>query len=306
MHCQTAIAQLSAHFDGELSDALSDEVELHLAHCEPCAQEFRSFGRIRRLIGTAAQNELKPPPWASIAARLDAESNSVTMPLVALPKESIGPKPRRSKVRDAIVVVASLAATILIVSLTWRTTNHESNLAHNENSHHSHSVASASTINFQDTVSLQRQNTNLAMESLSKKYSGREATPDEILKNVGYSPTIQSSLPSGLKLVSTQLLKLPECNCVEGECTCRPGECNCVACVCERPDGSSFIVVEQCKGQKVNFGEFPVQLVRRGEHDLHVTDSDVGLAVTWEANKGRMTAFGLRNLDELDSLLAIK
>ncbi len=304
MRCQTVIEQLSAHFDGELSDALSNEVELHLAHCEPCAQEFRSLEGIRRLIGTAAQDDLKPPPWAAIAARLDVERNPVAMPLVALPKESIDSKRRRSKVRGAIVIFASLAATVLIVSLTWRTTNHESNLAHHDHTNHSHNDANTSSIDFQDTVSLQRQNTQMAMQSLSKKYSGREATTDEIVKNVGYAPTIQSSLPSGLKLVSTQLLTLPECNCVEGECTCGPGECNCVACVCERPDGSSFIVVEQCKGQKVNFGDLPVQLVRRGEHDLHVTDSDNGLAVTWEANQGRMTAFGLRSLEEIDSLLA--
>ena len=305
MRCQTVIEQLSSYFDGELSEALSEEVTLHLAHCESCAQEFSSFERIRGLIVTATQNDFKPPPWAAIAARLDVERNPVTMPLVTLPKDLIGRSPRRSKLQDVLVIVASLAATILIVTLTWQRTKHESNVAHSEHSHQSDSVASASSINFQDTVSLQRQDTRLAMQSLSHQYEGREATPDEVAKNVGYSPIVQSSLTSGVKLVSTQLLKLPECDCAEGECTCGPGECNCVACFCERPDGSSFIVVEQCKGQKVNFGDLPVHLVRRGKHVLQVTDSDNGLAVTWEASKGRLTAFGLRGLDEIDSLLAV-
>lgn len=306
MRCNSVIEQLSAHFDGELSEVLSEKVELHLAQCESCTQEFRSFKRIREFIDAATQNELIPPPWAAIAARLDAELNPATVPLVTLAKNSMVPTPRRSKVRDVLIIVASLAATVLIVTFTWKPTKHESNAAHNQHSHHSDSVAGASSINFQETVSLQRRDTQLAMQSLSHQYAGRAATHDEVVRNVGYEPTVYSSLPNGARLVSTQLLKLPECNCAEGECTCGPGECNCVACVCERPDGSSFIVIEQCKGQKVDFGDLPVQFVRRANHVLQVTESDNGLAVTWEANKGRMTAFGLRSLDEMDSLLALK
>lgn len=40
-------------------------------------------------------------------------------------------------------------------------------------------------------------------------------------------------------------------------------------------------------------------------HDLQVTEGDNGLAVTWTANETRKTAFALRDLNELDQLLAM-
>lgn len=85
---------------------------------------------------------------------------------------------------------------------------------------------------------------------------------------------------------------------------CGPGESNCVACVCQRPDGSTFLVIEQCSGQKVNFGDLPVQLVHRGNHELQVTGDEKGLAVTWTANQTRKIAIGLRGLSEMHQLLA--
>ena len=86
---------------------------------------------------------------------------------------------------------------------------------------------------------------------------------------------------------------------------CGPGDCNCVACVCERPDGSTFLVIEQCQGQNVTFGDLPTQHVRRGVHELQMTGGEQGLAVTWTANETRKVAVGLRDLDEMDQLLAV-
>lgn len=301
MHCETVVEQLSAHFDGELSQELSVEVDSHLAHCESCSAESRSFERISDLVGATDLHDLQPPPWAAIAERLQTEQATP----VTLPNDSQSTNPSRSKVKDVMVIVASLAASILILAWTWRPADEPTQMAHSGRSHHSGHAMNATAINFQDVVSLQQRDTGLAMQTLAQRYEGREASLDEVVKNVGFKPIVQSRLPSGARLILTQLLTMPQCNCAESECTCGPGECNCVACVCERPDGSSFLVIEQCHGQNVNFGDLPVQLVQRGDQELHVTSSDKSLAVTWTANRTRKVALGLRDLNEMDQLLAV-
>lgn len=306
MRCETVLEQLSAHFDGELLHSLSAEINLHLAHCEPCRAEAHGFARLRELVGASDLHDLQPPPWAAIAERLQAEPS----PPVNLPSDPPATKPGRSKVPDVIVIVASLAASILILAWTWQLvdppTGQPVHLADSGHGHHAGHAMNATTINFQDTVSLQQQNTALAMQMLVQKYGGREALLDEVATTVGFKPLIQSHLPAKASLVSAQLLNLPQCNCSEDECMCGPGDCNCVACVCERPDGSTFLVIEYCKGQDVNFGDLPVRLMRRAGHELHVTGHEPAMAVLWTANQTRKAAFGLRNLNEIDQLLAVK
>lgn len=303
MRCQTVIEQLSAHFDGELSQALSGDIESHISHCESCRGELRRFGRIRDLVSASSLDGSQPPPWAAIAAQLQAEQAAP----VAVPSNPPSMRTTQSKAKDILVIAASLAASFLIFSWAWRASDHSTQVADSGHSHqadHSSHAMNATAISFQDTVSLQQQNTGLAMQSLASKYAGREASADEVVKNVGFRPMAKSPLPSGAKLVSTHLLKLPQCSCVDDKCTCGPGDCNCVVCVCERPDGSTFLVIEQCKGQKVNFGELPVQLVHRSNHELLMTGNEKGLAVAWTANQTRKVAIGLRDLSEMDQLLA--
>ena len=303
MRCETVIEQLSAHFDGELSQALSGDVELHIAHCESCRAELRSFGLIRDLISASSLDGSQPPSWAAIAAQLQSEHAA----LVTVPSNPPSMRTTPSKGKNILVIAASLAASFLILSWAWRASDQSTHLADSGHSHqtdHSGHAMNATAISFQDTVTLQQQDTGLAMQALARKYAGREASVDDVVKNIGFRSMTQSSLPDGTKLVSAQLLTLPQCSCVEGVCTCGPGDCNCVACVCERPDGSTFLVIEQCNGQKVNFGDLPVQLVHRSNHELLVTGNDKGLAVAWTANQTRKIAIGLRDLSEIDQLLA--
>lgn len=306
MRCETVVEQLSAYFDGELHESLSTEIDSHLANCESCSAESRSFARISDLVGASNRHDLQPPTWTAIAERLQAEHAAP----VDLPNDLPSPTPGRSKVQDVIVIVASLAASIFFLAWVWRPTDQPpqmADLGHSHRAGHAMNAAetNAAAINFQDTVSLQQQDTALAMQTLVQKYEGREASLDEVVKNVGFKPLVRSPLPGGARLVSAQLLKMPQCSCVAGECTCGPGDCNCVACLCERPDGSTFLVIEQCHGQNVNFGDLPVQLVQRGKHQLQVTGDEHGLAVTWTANHTRKVAVGLRDLNEMDQLLAV-
>tara|TARA_A100001391_G_scaffold16742_1_gene9400 strand:- start:1683 stop:2588 length:906 start_codon:yes stop_codon:yes gene_type:complete len=299
MRCESVSEQLSAHFDGELSQTLSHEIELHVGQCRTCREELDSYARISRLVGQD-WNGSQPPPWAAFAAKLQTEH--------AMTENVSGNSPaarkRQSMVKDILIIAASLAASIAIITWSWRASPAPEQVADAGHRHLAERPLHATSISFQDTVSLQQEDTELAMRALAKKYAGREASADEVVKQVGFRTLVQSPLPSGAKLISTQLLTLPQCACVAGECMCGPGDCNCVACVCERPDGSTFLVIEQCSGQSVDFGELPVRLVQHGDHELHVTGNEQGLAVAWTANQTRKIAIGLRDLNEMDRLLA--
>ena len=300
MRCETIEEQLSAYFDDELPPALTEEIRSHLEGCASCHAEIESFECLRSLVWGDELSELQPPSWSAVAARLYE-----TQRTIELPERSENGGRKSSGFNDLLVIVASIAASILILAWTQRPNVHSPQVAQSGQSRHAMHLASAAEINFQDAVSLQREDTSVAMRSLSNKYRGKTATIGEVERDLGYKPFVEATLTGGTKLVSTQLLTMPDCLCAESECTCGPGECNCVASVCERPDGSTFLVVEQCRGQNVNFGDLPVQLVRRGKHELQVSQSDQGFAVTWKADRSRVTAFGLRDLDEMDQLLAV-
>ncbi len=47
------------------------------------------------------------------------------------------------------------------------------------------------------------------------------------------------------------------------------------------------MLVENCKSQKSSFGDLPTQLVRRGNRELKVTQTDKGLAASWEGASAR-------------------
>ncbi|MCS7466376.1 hypothetical protein NZK35_06765 [Stieleria sp. ICT_E10.1] len=232
------------------------------------------------------------------------------------------------------MIAASLAASILILAWTVHRNNgpvqvaqHDASLSremtaqtvdphrlesnvspldHFGHQHGAHDADVTAVTDLHDTFALHASGTEEAMQNLANRYSGKSASLAEVVESFGRQPSIQSMLPASVKLVSTQLLEMPQCNCSENECTCGPGRCNCVASICQRPDGTTFLVLEQCRGQEVSFGDTPTQLVKRGNHELKVGTSGETIAVSWKAPSGRLTAFGLNGLDEFDQMLAMQ
>ncbi|MEO8268349.1 MAG: zf-HC2 domain-containing protein [Aureliella sp.] len=332
MNCDSVQQQLSSFFDGELSEAAATEVDAHIQACQACQAELESFEKLRLTFAVQASSAY-PPPWSAVQAALSAQDRSVSLPR----EESVTINHERKSSRwfnDIMVIAASVAASILILAWTWQRTNgpsqvvqnnssrselivaqeiqprtqHENSMSHGHmgDEHHTHGGDVAAVVDLNETLKLHASGTDAAMQELASRYNGKAASLTEVVESFGHQPSIQSILPSSVKLVSTQLLEMPQCNCAEGECTCGPGKCNCVAAVCQRPDGSTFLVVEQCRGQDVSFGDAPTQIVKRGDHELKVGKSGDAIAVSWKAPGGRLTAFGLKSLEELDQMLATK
>ena len=51
-----------------------------------------------------------------------------------------------------------------------------------------------------------------AVDTFATKYEGEEVTVEAAKELLGYQPSISRSIPRGVQLVSTRVLKLPECN----------------------------------------------------------------------------------------------
>jgi len=153
---------------------------------------------------------------------------------------------------------ALAASILLIVRLTTRTNS--DSVAHN----HIHSLTNNAdiAIGFEKLLDGEASQPIAALNSLSKTFDGREAAIDESETELGYEPSISQALPSGVKLVSNRILKLPPCNCTADECSCGSARCICAASLCKRVDGSEFLVIEHCETQNVSFGHLRSEVLR--------------------------------------------
>lgn len=298
MNCAQVKELLSPFYDGELGDSLASNVREHVAHCPACEAELASFQQLSVCVCSAETPQPASENWQCITARLKDSSSQPVM--VASSADRAGPDGanRIFTLRGGRTVAAAIltlaASLFLIVGL--RTGKGPSPL---ENSP---SVASA--VDYGDVFQLFKQQPQLAMEKLSERYGGREVSAEQAEAMLGYRPSITADLPSHTRLVSTRVLKLPQCKCAGGKCTCGPGECNCAACLCERPDGTKFLVFEQCKTQDVTFGDLPFVVARRDNRDVQFIRSDKQLAVSWIKDNRRLTAIGLKDEAEAESLMA--
>lgn len=337
MNCNSVQQQLSSYFDGELSEPAAMQVRQHVQTCATCQAELDGFEAVSMAIGTPDHGEA--PPWSAVQEKLLADEPVSPAATVQLAQPVSDHTNRRSKwIGDVMVIAGSLAASVLILAWTVgrndvpiQVASHDTSSMQNTASdttkpssdgavashglaehqhagghqHAAHGGEVAAVVDMHDTLSQHAVGTDAAMLTLASRYNGKEASLDEVVASFGRRPSIASMLPPSVKLVSTKLLEMPQCTCSVGECTCGPGRCNCVAAVCRRADGSTFLVVEQCRGQDVKFGDAPTQIVRRGEHELKVAQTSNTLAVSWQAAGGRLTAFGLQDMEELDQMLAI-
>lgn len=299
MNCQQVCNQLSSYFDGELEAESHAEIQQHIRQCSSCSCELTSYQGLRELfqlpVSDASLAAL--PSWESIAARL-AQSDEAAPSLAA----SMG-----NHWKVAAGIMCAIAASVVLFANLRGTLQHES-------ASHDHSTverANAATMNLQPVLDLFAQSPELAVAMLKDKFATESLTISELDSSFGRPTLVGSlastdSLPSNAKVVSSQLMSFPFCNCPQGACTCGPNGCNCAACVCQRPDGSTYLVLEHCRAQDISFGDLPTQVVNRGNLRLQQATSNGTQAISWERESGRMTVIGLRNVTEIGALLASK
>ena len=287
MNCQFVCEQLSAYFDRELDNATAAGIKLHLAECRECSDCLCCYQQLRDLATSQSEPPKVAPKWEIIAKRLDEKAHSKGV----LRSSSI-----RENFRFVVGTLAALAASLILMIGFY--SNKSSTI---ERTSH----ASVASIDFKPVIDLFQKDPMLALSHLSEQFVGKEVSIEKAESSFGRPVFAKSAMAGNARLVSTRMLSFPFCKCPEGQCTCGPGGCNCVACVCQRPDGSTYLVLEHCKAQGVTFGDLPVQIVSRGSQKLQQVTVNGLTTISWEGNGGRLTAIGLKNEREIDTLLAV-
>lgn len=162
-------------------------------------------------------------------------------------------------------------------------------------------------VNLQPVLELFQLDTHAAIDALKSQFVLNDV--DLADADVGFGrPTYVSMamkdhvLPGGATVASTKTFSFPSCHCPEGHYTCGPGGCNCIAGNCERSDGSTYLVFEQCKLQAISFGDLPVQIVKRDGREIQQGTVNDTKAISFNRANGKVTVVGLRSDTEIDSL----
>ncbi len=121
---------------------------------------------------------------------------------------------------------------------------------------------------------------------------------------VDFPLLMASRLPGDNALVETHAVHLPQCHCRAGECICGPSGCNCAICVCQRKDGSQYLIVEHCPTQPTRLGNGE-EVAKVGSSEVQILERGNQIAGSWQSQGRRLTAIGLRNRTELDQMVAL-
>jgi len=294
MNCEKMSAFISDYYDGELDASLVEEFETHMANCKVCASELSNFKAISGMLKSTHAPKIAAravaPSWEQFATRREVPHQ------IQVSNSAFNP---RRMFAYAIGVVALAASILLIVSLTSRT--NPSLVAHN----HKHALTNNAdiAIGFEKLLDGEASQPIAALNSLSKTFDGREAAIESETE-LGYEPSISQALPSGVKLVSNRILKLPPCNCTADECSCGSARCICAASLCKRVDGSEFLVIEHCETQNVSFGHLKSELLRDENYEVQLMNTGKQLVASWITDHHRLTAIGLNDKTEALAIIA--
>ncbi|MBX3422311.1 MAG: zf-HC2 domain-containing protein [Pirellulaceae bacterium] len=297
--CHFVREQLSAFQDGELPIAVEDQVQKHLDICLSCAHELTQFKQLGRLANAYVEPlSHRPPAFASISQRL----SDMALPTDGTSKALI--MPRRSHILNrkwkltmgALVAVAATALIIAIPMMPYYQNGIK--VRH----------PSIATLDLQPVLEIFRHDAQTAIDALKEQYTLKDVALVDAESSFGHPIFVSilskdAGLPGNAKVASTKTFSFPSCQCLEKQCMCGPGCCKCVTVVCERPDGSTYLILEQCTSQTVTFGKFPVQSVTRNGLEIQQVIVDGTSTISVNRPTGQVTVIGLRDNVEIDTML---
>ena len=275
MKCSDVQDRLSAYYDGELSGDSQAAIAQHLAECEVCASEFAAFGDVTRAVSRMPQPPVPAAIWKGIAEELPGDDSADSMPQ---PVRNV----TQSRPWWASRQLALAASILLMLGVGfWMTRN----TGHSGD--HEHSAEFVATMDHY----LQRlpHDPDGAERFLLNKYEGQTVNADSAVRLVGYRPAVAEGLPEGYSLASTSVLKMPCCTCVKA--------------VCKRQDGSTLVLFEHDDEKTEWFGDRPSNMAMCGDKECCLVELDSSIAATWKRGSRSVTAVGVRDVDEVNTLV---
>lgn len=308
VNCEFVNENLSAFVDRELGADSTAAVHAHLAECDSCSRLVLQTKQLDRLAETISTPEGGLPPWEILEARLGTNSTRQTGDIEQVNQKSELPnRDRRNWLMWSLgagLAVGTAASLFLLAKLNFLPSRDQPLSARAAGEQTSHA-----SLELQSVIERFRVDPRTALDVLRSQYDLTEYSLTEADAKLG-RPTYVShieqtdGLPGNASPISTVVLSFPSCQCPFGECTCGEGGCNCIVNVCQRPDGSVYLVFEQCRSQNVDFGDLPVQRIWRDGKEMQLVTIEDLRAVTIEWETGKVIVIGLENDDEVAKLAA--
>lgn len=257
MKCQQIQELLSAYYDGVLPNDSSSNVDEHFVGCSACSKELTGFRKLSEMVTVFNSPAPSEKIWSQIERQLDNET-----PLTEGIKQVRGSRFYTSR-------LFVLATTIIIaVGISWF--SYPLWFAHG---HHHHQFTEDFGIYLEEF----RRDPDAAQQILLAKYKNHPVIPDQAIKRVGYLPAVAGGLPEEYTLVSTHVMKIPCCSCIQS--------------ICKRSDGSTLVIFEHggesCSNQ-----------------ECCLTELDNQITATWKQGRRQITLIGVRDTFEVDQMVA--
>ena len=266
MNCREVQENLSAYFDRELSENARQEMDEHLAGCESCCGELRSFAGLSNLVRHAPAPAVPADLWTRVERELDGQASVVRPPSWA---RAPGPYARLLVLAAGLLIVVTGAAVWYRVSGSRQHRDAVPNLDH--------------------FASLLEQDPGAAQQMLLAEYRGEPVSPDQAARKLGYMPVSLRRNPDGYRLRSAYLLNMPCCRCMQA--------------VYERNDGQIVAVFEKSPDQPLTFGDRPTVCTECNGQPCQLTQADGRLIVSCQLADRQLAIVGAENMDEAHALL---
>lgn len=282
MKCPDVQDRLSAYYDGELSAESQGMMTRHLAGCESCSAELAEFKDVTRAVSRMRDPKVPSSVWDGLSAELaDAELND---------SSKLQPSSGQQVIRrwwTSSRALALAASVLLMLGLGyWMNRPHSDN--HTMTDDHDHSAEFVATMDHY--LRQLPDDPNAAEQFLLNKYDGQSVNADTAVQLVGYRPAVSEGLPEGYSLASTSVLKMPCCTCVKA--------------VCKRQDGSTLVLFEHDDEKTEWFGQRESNMAMCGDKECCLVELDSSIAATWKRGSRSLTAVGVRDVDEVNTLVS--
>jgi len=268
MKCFEVQELLSVYFDEELADDVKSRVAAHVDQCAECALDLAGFEKLSFLAGTLDDPSPPAQMWGELEKQLDA-------PVDAPP--SLKKPSQANAIPRMFAIAASLAVALGVSWFAY----------HSWFGHGDHSQF---TVEFGHYLEEFRRDPIAAQQVLLAKYEHELVDPQLPIKSLGYRPAVAAGLPADYSLVSTHVMNMPCCKCVQS--------------VCRRSDGSTLAIFEHDDEEGAEwFGDMPGILAKCNEKECVLVELDDQIAASWKRGKRHITLIGVRDIGEVSQIV---
>ena len=263
MNCNEVIPLLSPFHDGELAPDQNKAVAEHVASCAGCSARLESIRRLSDLV----ESTPVPDTPDQLVQRVE---RSLHEP--APPRLRVRPRPQ-----IALAGLCAVTAVLIVGLLTWQYAPHGS---------HGHAEMVRAFSQFLDAYERGQAD---AVEVLPAKYQGKLVSAAAASSALKRETVARPVLLANHEVAKRYVLNMPCCECVETIYT---------------SDGkTSFVLFEHEKEQADWFDTRPIVRTECRGKACCMVQLKGSLAASWPVNGGFVTVVGVRDVDELESLV---